>query len=170
MNPPGLGASPSPIDSRTAKHSVLTTITTAPIKGGYDYSVSQIDNQRRVGICTAISLTQNRERANGKKYSADFQYLLQKKYYYGNWNEGSSILNALKVGKKYGFLPAELWTHTVEADRDLSYSQYISKLQLTDAEVLRLTGLCVDNLLGYASINVADPQALARAIVDSDAG
>src|SRR3990167_1720183 len=107
INPYGLGAQDSPIDKRTIKHSDLAMVVAPLIKGGYDYFPSEISHQRNVGICTAISLTQNRERANNKKYSPDFQYLLQKKYIDQNWTEGSSIFSALKVGKTYGFLPLE---------------------------------------------------------------
>lgn len=165
------GATPSPLDSRTIKHENLTMVATAPVKGGYVYLPENIRHQHKVGICTAISLTQNREKATGKKFNADFQYLLQKKYYDLNWNEGSSINTALKVGKKYGFLPESEWKHTTEADRELPYAQYIAKLQtVSDTEINRLLALCTDNLTGYASVSPYDPQALAKAIVDSEAG
>ena len=167
----GTGAYESQKDSRTVKHEDVAFAVAPLITGGIDYLADDILNQASVGICTAISLIQNRNKANGKVYSADFQYLLQKKYYDGNWTEGSSIFNALKVGKNYGFLPESLWTHTTQVDRTLPYSQYIEKLQaIPDAEVQRLLGLCVDKIAGYASVDVTDPQAIALAVNNSDAG
>lgn len=168
-NPFGTGAEESIQDHRTIPHSPDMAVLYET--GGVDYLPTDIENQHRVGICTAISLTQNQGKANNKKYSADFQYLLQKKFYDLAWYEGSSLLNALKVGKKYGFLPNDLWTHTTEADRSLPYSEYVAKLQnLSDAEINRLLVLCVDNLKGYAQVNVNDSMAVAKAINDSKAG
>ena len=166
-----LGANESVKDKRTIKHSSLVQVVVPLIKGGYNYIESDIESQHNVGICTAISLIQEREKANGKKYSPDFQYLLQKKYYDGNWIEGSSILTSLKVANKIGFLPSELWTYTTEADRDLPYNQYIAKLQaIPESEVQRLIGLCVDKIAGYVSVDISDPQYIAKAINDSESG
>lgn len=165
------GAQPSPKDNRTIKNDTLTKITTPLQSGGYIYREGDIENQRNVGICTAISLIQNREWATGKKFSPDFQYLLQKKYYDFNWIEGSCILNALKVGKKYGFLPIDKWTWTTEADRNLSYTDYVAKLQkIPNTEIDRLISLCTDKIEGYAMIDVSDPQSIAKGIIDSRGG
>ena len=167
----GHGANPSEEDPRTVKHEDLVMGTAPLIKGGITYVPSDIEHQHLVGICTAISLIQNREKANGKKYSPEFQYLLQKKYYDNNWYEGSAILYALKVATKYGLLPAELWTYTTEQDRYLPYNQYIAKLQaVSDADISRLITLCIDKIPGYAMVDVTDPQAIARAINESEAG
>ena len=167
----GLGAIESKKDKRTVNHSQMTTMaTTLPISGGVHYLPADIEMQSKVGICTAISLTQNAEKALGKKFSADFQYLLQKKYYDGNWMEGSSILNALKVGTKYGFLPEELWTFTTQADRDLPYPQYMAKLQaVSDADIQKLLLQCTDKLTGYAQLGT-DPQSLSQGINSSRSG
>lgn len=165
----GNGANISPLDPRTVTH-ILTTVVPYT-KGGITCIPSDIEHQHNVGICTAISFVQLREKAKARKYSPDFQYLLQKKYYDQNWNEGSAIFWALKVGKNFGLLPAELWTHTTEQDRYLSYTDYIAKLQaIPDSEIQRLIGLCVDKIPGYASVNVNDPQAIAGAIMNSEAG
>lgn len=166
---PGTGAIESKKDPRTIQHADLAGEPL--IKGGVTYSSSEIEHQHRVGICTAISLIQNRQKANGKKYSPDFQYLLQKKLYDLNWQEGSSILNALRVGKNIGFLPAESWVHTTEADRYLPYNEYVAKLTaISSTEVERLKSLCVDKISGYALVNVGDPQSIAKAIAESEAG
>lgn len=69
------GAGESPYDLRTFAY-VPSGI---PNKGGKRYSPSDIEDQHRVGICTAISTTQNARKALGTKFSADFQYLMQKK-------------------------------------------------------------------------------------------
>lgn len=166
----GLGAFESPKDKRTVKANALTLSGTPLVKGGFDFTPEDILNQSKVGICCAISLIQNRNKANGKKYSADFQYLLMKKYYDLNWIEGSSIMSALKVGKKFGFLPESKWKHTTLKDRDLSYGKYIAKLQaIPDKEIERLLKLCVDNIGGYASV-IIQPQDIAKAIENSEAG
>jgi peptidoglycan hydrolase-like protein with peptidoglycan-binding domain len=168
---PGTGANESKLDPRTVKHEDIITAGAPLVTGGIVYQPQDHENQHNEGICTHISLVQNREKANGRKYSSDFGYLVQKKLYDGNWIEGSSILNALKVGKNIGFLPIELWTWTTEQDRLLPYTDYIAKLQaIPDTEVYRLIALCVDKIPGYASVDVTDPQSIARAINDSEAG
>jgi hypothetical protein len=167
-NPFGLGAHESPLDERTWQHSATTV---APLViGGIHYAPQEIENQHTVGICTGISLIQNAEKALSKKFSPDFQYLLQKKYIDGNWDEGSSIFSALKVGKNYGFLPLSLFTYVTESDRSLPYSEYIAKLQaIPDSEIQRLIGLCTDKLTGYAQVQI-DAPSLAIAINDSISG
>ena len=165
------GALPSKKDKRTIQNKDIAFAGTPLVKGGYDYLPTDIEMQHNVGICTAISMIQNREKANGKRYSPEFQYLLQKKFIDGNWTEGSSVLSALKVAKNYGFLPLDLWTYTTETDRELSYSEYIAKLQaISDTEVQRLISLCVDKIAGYAQVDQTDPQLIAKAIIDSDSG
>ena len=164
----GTGAFHSKKDKRNIKHSDLAVATTPLVKGGVDYLPTEIEHQHLVGICTAISRVQLREKQTGKKYSPEFQYLLQKKFYDMNWTEGSAILNANKVAKNYGFLPLNLWTYTTEQDRYLPYAQYIAKLQaIPDTEIQRLIGLCVDKIAGYAQVDVTDAQAVAQAIVNS---
>ncbi len=172
-----LGAHKSPIDPRTITHDSITRGGVPLVKGGYTYATTEIEHQHTVGICTAISIIQNRQKVHGRKYSPEFQYLLQKKYYDPNWIEGSSLFSALKVGKKYGFLPIELFKdlngvpYATEADRFLPYPQYIAKLEaISEAEIQRLITLCVDKIFGYASVNVGDAQAIALAINQSEAG
>jgi len=166
----GLGAFESPKDKRTIKAKSLAFSGTPLIKGGFNFTPDDILHQAKVGICTAIHLIQNRNKANGKKYSADFQYLLQKKYYDFNWTEGSSILSALKVGKKFGFLPESEWTWTTQEDREDDYVHYLTKLlAIPDKEIERLIALCVDKIGGYAQVDI-NPQAIAKAIEESEAG
>lgn len=167
---PGFGADNSTKDERTVQHKSLSMGISVFDKGGIDYLPEDIEYQSNVGICTAIHLTQNRRKARGKKFSADFQYLLQKVYYDLNWTEGSSILNGLKVGKRFGFLLEKDWTWTTQADRNLPYSEYIKKLQaVPQAEIDRLITLCVDKIPGYASVT-NNPYDIAKAIQDSEAG
>lgn len=168
-SPFGFGAEESIQDPRTISYE--PTLGVLYTKDGYPYLPEEHEHQHKVGICTAIHLVQHQQKANNKEYSPDFQYLLQKKYYDGTWNEGSSILNALKVGKKYGFLPANLWTHTTEADRLLPYNQYITKLKaIPEVEIQRLLLLCVDKIPGYAQVDINNPTDIARAIYESKAG
>lgn len=165
------GALESELDIRTVKHEDLAQGGEPLLKGGRPYLKADIEDQHNVGICTAISMIQNREKANGKRYSPEFQYLCQKKFYDLNWVEGSSVFNALKVAKNIGFLPLTEWTYTTEEDRKLPYSQYILKLQaVSDADIERLKALCVDKIAGYASVDVSDPQALGKAINESESG
>lgn len=164
-----LGADPSPYDGRTYKHDI-GTLAIPLTKGGHEYIKEDIDHQHNVGICTAISLTQNAGKALGKKFSPDFQYLLQKKYFDPNWLEGSSIFSSLRVGKKFGFLPIELFPYVTENDRNLPYSQYTAKLQaIPDSEIERLIGLCADKLAGYAQLPL-DAHSVAKGILDSKSG
>lgn len=164
----GSGAFESPSDPRTVEYD--STLASPLVKGGVDYLPADIEHQHKVGICTAISRVQLRQKQTGKKYSSEFQYLLQKKYYDKAWFEGSSIFHANKVAKNFGFLPAHLWTYTTENDRYLPYEEYIAKLKsIPDSEIQRLLGLCVDKIAGYASVPL-DAQAIAKAIDGSVAG
>lgn len=161
------GAEPSALDIRdfTYKPDKANKI------GGERYKPEDIEDQHRVGICTAISLTQNAKKATGVEFSADFQYLLQKKFYDKNWNEGSSARSALHIAKTYGMLPQNEWTHTMESDRKLTYARYIKKLQsVSDAEIERLIKIAsVNKLAGYAQVPI-DRDMLANAIDESAAG
>jgi len=167
MNEPlATGAHPSPYDPTVSTH---VTATPPVATGGIIYDAGDIEMQSKVGICTAISVVQNAEKVNGKKYSPDFHWLLQKTLFDHNWYEGSSILNSLKVAKTYGFLPANEWTHTTSEDRN-DYQTYITKLQsIPSAEVKRLMALCSDRIVGFASTQT-DSQSVASGIQDSKAG
>ncbi len=163
----GTGAKMSYYDARTIQHDMASVPL---VQGGYIYTSDEILMQYKIGKCTAISLVQNANKALGKKFSDDFQYLLQKKYFDLNWDEGSSIFNALKVGKTYGFLPAELWTHT-NVDTMTTYEEYVSQLQsIQESEIQRLIGLCTNKLTGYAQVDTSNPQSIAKAISDSKSG
>lgn len=164
----GTGAIHSIKDKRNIQHKDITYAGAPLIQGGEEYQPEDHEHQHNVGICTAISRVQLRQKQTGKKYSPEFQYLLQKKFIDKNWIEGSSVLSANKVAKNYGFLPAEYWTHTTEQDRYLPYSVYASKLSaISDGEVNRLLALCTDKIAGYAQVDITDPQAIARAIDES---
>lgn len=166
------GAEPSAIDLRDFTYRPDKAALTAPQKGGERYLAEDIEDQSRVGICTAISLTMNARKALGKKFSADFQYLLQKKYYDKNWNEGSSARSALHTAYTYGFLPEEEWKHTTQADRKLTYSKYIAKIKaIPEAEIARLIAIAAKHkyLSGYAQVPV-ERDKMFSAIDESQAG
>lgn len=165
------GAEPSTRDLRDFKYQPDMAALTAPQKGGERYAPEDIEDQHRVGICTAISLTQNARKALGIKFSADFQYLLQKKYIDKNWNEGSSGRSSLHVGYTYGLLPEEHWTFTTIEDRKLSYSKYIAKLKaVPQKEIDRLLEIAkAFKLAGYASVPV-NRDLIAKAVDESRAG
>lgn len=165
----GLGAFESPKDYRTIQSDAVMSVPLTT--GGYDYLPEEIEHQHKVGICTAISLVQMAQKYHKRKYSADFQYLLQKKFIDQNWIEGSSLLSSLKVANKYGFLPAEDFVYVGEKDRFLSYSEYIKKLQaIPDAEITRLLSLCENKLAGYTIIDTTIPEKIAAGIQNSDVG
>lgn len=161
------GADESQYDVRTFSYKP----SGVPKKGGVRYTEKDIEDQHRVGICTAISTTQNARKALKKKFSADFQYLCQKKFIDGNWNEGSSLSSAIKVGQKIGFLPEVFWTFTTEKDRKLSYDKYIKKLQaIPDEEIERLKMYAAKyKILAYASVPI-DQELMAQAILESESG
>lgn len=160
------GAESSPYDVRTFAY-VPSGI---PVSGGVRYAPEDIEDQHKVGICTAIATTQNARKALKKKFSADFQYLMQKKKQ-GNWDEGSSLSTALWVAKNIGFLEEAEWTFTTEDDRKLPYAKYIKKLQaVSDADIEKLKLLAAKNkILAYASVAV-DRDLMAQAINESEAG
>jgi hypothetical protein len=162
----GTGAEESPYDIRTFTY----VPSPQPKLGGKRYSKKDIEDQHKVGICTAIATTQNARKALGIKFSADFQYLLQKKLQ-GNWDEGSSLSWALKIAKNVGFLPEKEWTFTTEQDRKLPYIKYIKKLQaVSDADIEKLKKRAEKyKILAYAKVPV-DRDLMAQAINESDAG
>lgn len=145
------GAKASPFDIRT-----FTWVPTkANVKGGERWLPEDCDNQHRVGICTGISLTMRAQKHYGVKFSADFQYLMQKRME-NNWDEGSSISTALKVGKNVGFLPYNEFP-VGENDRKLSYAEYILKLQaIPESEIVRFIEIASQyKLKAYANVPVS---------------
>lgn len=174
----GTGGLKSPFDIRTFSHPTKAYLSQS---GGTRYEPKDIEDQGQVGICTAISLTQHARKHHGKRFSADFQYLVQKKFVDKNWDEGSSIFSALKVAKgvhdKYGnflyggLLPEEEWKFTYTDDRNLTYQEYIKKLQaVPDSEIKRLFEISKHYCIkAYASVPPTR-DAMAKAIDDSEAG
>ena len=157
------GASKSPLDIRTFAY----VPTKANKKGGARWFKKDIDDQKRVGICTSISFTMQASKVLEIDFSADFQYLLQKKFIDGNWTEGSSIFSALKVGKKYGLLPEKEFKF--RRYRNENYTTYIKRLQkVSDKEIEKLLKKCI-KIKGYAKVPV-DRDLMANAIDESDAG
>jgi hypothetical protein len=160
------GAHKSPYDLRTFAY------IPSPVKnkGGVKYKPEDINDQHKVGICTAISMTTNAQKALGKRFSADFQYLMQKKLT-GNWDEGSSLATSLKVAKNIGLLPEEHWTFTTEEDRKLPYYEYIEKLKaVSDKDIERLKLLASPyKILAYSKVPI-EHEMLAQAILESKSG
>jgi hypothetical protein len=158
------GANKSPLDIRTFTYEGDKAL---PIgDAGESWANSKfIEDQHKVGICTAISITMKARKHFGIDFSDDFQYLLQKKFIDQNWNEGSSAFSACKAGNKYGFLPEKYWKHTTINDRKLSYSRYIEKLKaIPDEEIARLLKLSERyKVQAYAKVPLTT-DALAYAI------
>jgi len=159
------GANKSPFDIRTFTY----TPDKANIIGGKKWEEVDIEDQRRVGICTAISVSMRARKHFSVDFSDDFQYLMQKRWEQ-NWNEGSSIFVALNIGKTIGFLPQSEWKHTTLEDRDLPYSEYIKKLQaIPEEEIKRLSEIASKyKIKAYASITVTRDN-LANAIDEQGA-
>lgn len=166
---PATGAHPSHVDSRTISHTSLAEnglLTT----GGVLYKPENIEMQAKVGICCAASVVQNAEKYWNKKYSIDFHWLILKTLFDKNWYEGSEIMNSLKVGWKYGFLPVEKFPYVTDTDRTLPYDQYIAKLQsIPQSEITALLAQCENKLLGFAQLGI-DPVSIAHGIDDSACG
>lgn len=167
----GTGAKASPIDIRNF---VFRPTGIFPnMTGGYHYDRSDILDQHAVGICTSIHLVQNALKATGVEYSPDFLYLLQKKYYDGNWKEGSSIFHALKAAKNFGFLPKKYFEKYIsERDRRLDYSEYIEKLKaISPSEITNLLTKCEKRLVAYEAIEKPlTRDKVATAIDESTSG
>lgn len=161
------GADSSPYDLRTFAYKP----TGVPVSGGVHYDAKDIEDQHKVGICTAISLTQNARKATGVAFSADFQYLLQKKFIDKNWNEGSSISSALKVAKNYGLLPVKYFPYIAEKDRTTSYEKYVKKLQaITDEQIADLLKISADyKIAAYQSVPIST-EMLKSAMAESSSG
>lgn len=161
------GANASPYDIRNFKYEGVYTNQV----GGYKYLDKEILDQSKVGICTSISLIENANKSLGTKYSPDFQYLLQKKYFDRNWDEGSSIFSALKMAKTFGFLPKKYFDKYIkQEDRDLPYYKYVKKLQsISDLEITELLTKCEKRLVAYESVPIKR-DSLASAIDNSSAG
>ena len=162
------GAVVSPYDVRTF---AVRAKAYAIDSGGVRYGPEDIQDQHRVGVCTAASEGQNAKKATKMEYSMDFLYLCQKKYYDKNWDEGSSAFHALKAAHQIGLLPLSQWKWTTESDRKLSYSEYIKKLQaVPDAEIERLKLIASRyKIKGYSKI-ATDRDSLAKYINESAAG
>lgn len=160
------GALKSPYDIRTFSY----VPTKAAQRGGEKWAPEFIDDQHRVGICTAISMTMRAGRYYKMKFSPEFQYLMQKKVYDKNTLEGSSIFHALKVGKNIGFLPESEWTLTTIEDRKLPYTEYIKKLQSISAVRLEALEKIASKykIKAYASVPV-QREAMANAIDNTGA-
>lgn len=162
----GFGAIESKHDPRTFTYKP----TKANYKGGVRYVPVDITDQDRVGICTANAFIMLINKLTGKKYSADFQYLIQKLYVDGNWDEGSSGFSAAHAGYKYGvILEKDFKKYITQKDRALSYDKYVKKLQaIPEKDIKKLLKKAI-KITGYARVPV-DRDLMANAIDNSKAG
>lgn len=162
----GLGAKESKLDLRDFSYKP----DKANWSGGKRYNPEDIEDQLKVGICTSIAVTQQARKVTGVKYSADFLYLLQKKFLDKNWDEGSAVRHGPKAAEKYGLLPEKYWKFTKQSDRKLSYDKYIKKLQaVSDKDIEKLLKKCDKVVNSYASVPI-NRDMLANAIDESEAG
>lgn len=170
------GAFESPRDRRTFAYQV--DFTTAPTKVGKRWDKKHIRDQHRVGICTAIALTQQATRHFEIEMSPEFQYLIQSEVYdstwanQDGWEEGSNALHALKTGNNFGFLPKKEMDKWVdEEDRKGSYQSYVRKLKaIPDDEIERMERIAKQyKLAGYYRVPT-DWNAVKNAIAESSYG
>lgn len=170
------GADVSETDKRTVKEQIsvldkFSALFTFPKEGGKKIKPECILDQNKVGICTAISNVQGVYDRTGKRYSEDFQYGLQKKYFDGAWYEGSSVFNSLRASKKYGYLPKHIFDSYFVRDPNEDYNSYSTRLRgIFDNENLlaKLLTQCEFPLLGYKQITDLSLTSLATAISDVD--
>lgn len=168
------GADESPKDSRTIKEpktSILAYFTFAK-DGGKPIKPECILDQNRVGICTSISNVQLVFDRTGKRYSEDFQYLIQKLYYDKSWHEGSSVFHSIKASYDLGYLPKEIFDKYFTRDTNESYAVYIERLKAiayNEKLMQELLAQCEKVMQGYTNIGVSLP-AIAQAIDDTENG
>lgn len=171
------GAFESPEDPRTIKQRLtigdrVTAMFSFLTEGGRKMKPSSILDQYRVGICTAISHVQIIYDRIGKRYSEHFLYGLQKKFFDANWIEGSSLFHSLKAGKKYGYLPKEIFDRYFQVDPNEEYSMYVNRLrQIMDNDDLvnKLLAQCEHPLQGYEKLENTWA-AILTAIADTQNG
>lgn len=167
------GAFPSPHDPRNYIHenSYDKVTLIEPVKEIL-YKNTDILHQRKIGKCTASAIIQLVNKKHKKKFSDDFQYLLQKKFYDKNWEEGSSLAAGCFIGKNYGFLPIDNFPSITDAEPGITYPQYVEKLkQITDEEINRLIAISKKyRLKGYAVVDESSKEAVAKALSDSEVG
>jgi hypothetical protein len=163
------GAQDSPYDIRTLSYKP----DLAAIKGGARWFPSDIQDQFRVGICTAINTTANASKYYGEEMSPEFQYYMQKAVYDKNTIEGSSIFSAVRVAYNIGFLPRKHMEVYINADeaRKLSYAEYMAKLDAipTVAWDAMKAIAAQRKIRGYAAVPI-DRDLIAQAINESKNG
>lgn len=162
-------------DERNWKHTDLVGASPLTVKSGAcklgAYQPSEVLMQNHVGICTAIAMVQQAKKKYNKKYSSTFQYLMQKKMYDGNLDEGSSGQSALFVAKNYGFLPYEILPDLQDINPSMSYQDYVTILQsYTQEQINTWISQCENKIAGFASVDVTDYNAIAQGILDSETG
>lgn len=174
MNTPfGLGAFESPNDPRTYIHeNSYDKVDILPNTYAYTYVVGDILHQHKIGKCTSSSFIQLANKARGIKYSDDFQYLLQKKLIDKNWIEGSYVSAAPATALKYGMLPIEYFPSITDENPEITYEEYIAKLQqVSDADLQKLLKIAAKHKIGgYARVDHTDKFAVAKGLLDSKVG
>jgi hypothetical protein len=167
------GAIESEKDNRTIKEkSSLLDYFSFPKDGGKAIKLECILDQHRVGICTAISNIEIVYDRTGIRYSEDFQYLLQKKYFDGGWFEGSSVFNSIKASHKYGYLRKEIFDQFFQRNPNEDYANYSARLKsIADNETMMtdLLARCEKKMQGYTKLDNTLP-AIAKAIDDTENG
>lgn len=163
MNELTFGAEPSKVSIQDIYAHQLTDMAAEPLhQFAIDYAHPHY-NQKSIGICTAIDLIDMAEKIFGRKFSSRFQYANQKQKYDFNTREGSSILNACKVGYSIGFLPIEFDLDGNNVDK--THADFINKTytaeQYGEAGKYKLTG--------YAKVAL-DPLNFAIALQRSKYG
>jgi|ERR1035437_5375800 hypothetical protein len=111
-----------------------------------DYTGLVHENQRAIGICTAIHLASKLHKLLGFRVSAQFIYVLGKKLIDKNTWEGSSIKTMLEIIRVYGAPRLEL---VPTDDTTKSYEDYINVTFSPEAYADALK----NKIQGYAYVN-----------------
>lgn len=131
-NPFGLGAHESTVDPRNHTDDSLALGLPYPATFKVDWGIVPIRMQFKIGKCVAEAVTRYVEKLYYRKtgtyvaLSDDFLYMITKKYFDGNTDEGTSFLNVLKAAQKYGICRFDTFNLNVNADT--IYSDYISNI------------------------------------------
>lgn len=174
------GSYESKKDSRVITESVpfmtrlSANMATTLTEVGEDYK--NIYSQDGVGICTAASFINGVWNRIGKRYSEDFLYFLQKKYFdnveinWTLWFEGSSPFTAIRAAYKFGLVPKEEVDRFFRRDPRENYSTYINRMTATFTPEIEtiLLSKAEKVITGYTQIGT-DTGSLAAHVQDKKA-
>lgn len=157
MNPFATGAFHSEREYRDAVHETLDV----PIPEAFDadYSKIVVQNQHKIGICTAEAVCTliERYRNDGIVLSRTFTYFVGKQLVDGNLSEGSAIKSMLHGAYKYGTMPASIVPDSF--DEKTTYAQFINSFKLptpNQDNSISINGVNSTKIPGYIYVDPAN--------------